>query len=485
MHSRFDPEREAERFIANACSTIHPSMPLGSILVIGPCCGYITKALRDKYPRTRIVALQASRQFSELEAYTADATFYADDAAVTMSSIYGALGDDADFGVMKVAWGPSLDLFSCKLLEGIDALVTRANSSATTLAHWGKRWIRNAFGNVTRTRFAVSIETGCKASALVLCPGSSLEAFIKAWRRECLERCLVIAVSSALPSLVSAGIRPHIVVTSDPGAHSRLHLYSLAAYQIPLAHPITSYPIQCGASLQIRHGTSLDSYFSQGWEPYVDLPENGTAAGLALLLASKAVSGPIGVVGLDMASLDVMSHSAPHGFDDLKRKNDRRLSPRHSIDWIETSTERPIGGGWKVSSQFSTYAAWFSHYASSQTGRTIVRVAPSAVPIDGMIAMGANDGLDMLLSVNGSAPEIDTRVEHRSNEEYAKGCARSMEKDAEEWINGRDTKKGFDIVKMLSLRMARKIQYGGSSQDRIAATAMVRAFFADIHARLG
>jgi hypothetical protein len=209
-------------------------------------------------------------------------------------------------------------------------------------------------------------------------------------------RFTTIAVSSALMACLDAGIEPDIVVSTDGGYWSRLHLYPIVAagsaravFHGALAAPLTAQPSvsvygRCSLLL-LDQGSFVESELLPMLGPSLRLPPHGTVSGTALQLATRLGSGAIVAVGLDLASFGDILHARPHGFDRENSAGTKRVSPQEGKTWKRTLesafielAEKP----WRSSRSLAAYASALSLDAKPLAGR-LFRFGPGQVPLDG------------------------------------------------------------------------------------------------------
>jgi len=205
-------------------------------------------------------------------------------------------------------------------------------------------------------------------------------------------RFVLIALSSALRTLGYHDIRPDMIVTTDPGGYAGFHLDLSGFMDIPVAMPLTgcrgvwkwNSPV-----LVINQGSLTERTFVESLSiPAIDIPQNGTVAGTALILSRRLTSGPIVLAGLDMAELDTQTHSRPHAFDLFSIDLTNRINPAHSSSFINSrkrTTEVPGGHGWRTSLPLSTYASWFGSVGRGSVDRNgVFRLNPSPIAMEGL-----------------------------------------------------------------------------------------------------
>lgn len=408
LHSTWDPEQEARRFIDGQGEFRLPelpgSRPVTTILILGACMGYLASELRKRHPGAAILSLQFSPAFRGRELPGATASWYPDSCISLDGFLTSYLDDDGVGSPRLIAWPPAEEAFSVQARaarESFRNVLDRIASSAATIRVNGKRWIRNACRSFLSLESTVSAGR-TRAPVLVLAAGPSLAEAASALAAEA-ERFLIIAVSSALSALLARGIEPDIVISTDPGFWSQAHLSGLGGRDIVRASPFSACPV--GALS--RRILILD----QGWFPEhglsalipgsVPIHGHGTVAGSALSLAASLSEGPIVVAGFDFASNRGLDHAPPHAFDDFVTSGSRRILPIETKRWDRLLSGQPLSlgeGGWRTSRSLKVYAAslapeWLHGKArGSGPGHSgFFRLCPSPMELPGFDVLETGD----------------------------------------------------------------------------------------------
>jgi hypothetical protein len=406
LHSRYEPEREAFRFAESEIATAKPS----HVVLLGPCLDYLSAAVRILLPRARIISVQYSAFFADQSVGRADSAWYPGSKTPLESFLDLALDEDAISGVSVLEWEPASRAFPGQALSArsaVKASLDRLVSSTATVKSSGRRWIANAcaaFLLVERVWEPVS----SSIPILVAAAGPSL-------RQSLLElssikgRFVTIAVSSALAACRCAGIEPDIVVATDAGYWSRLHLYPLAAKPLPLASPLTALPssaiYRSSGLVLLDQGSFAESELLPDLCPAMAIPPHGTVSGTAIQLAARLTEGSIIVAGLDLASFGELDHARPHGFDAVLGAAVSRLSTFESLTWarsVETTPLPLLERPWRSSRSLSAYASALALDMKPLEER-IYRLCPSPIPLPGFADTCPSD-LESFAKVGESDP---------------------------------------------------------------------------------
>jgi hypothetical protein len=422
LHSRYEPDREARRF---ALSSIGESRP-SSVLLLGPCLDYLSPAIRSILPGARIVSIQFSSDFSGLALGEPDASWYPSSGIGLEDFVDTCLDEDSISGVAVLEWEPAIRAFpeaASAARKAVASSLDRLASSTATVKSMGKRWIANACASFLQAGRAC-IASPTEAPVLIVAAGPSLRPALSSIAGS-PRSFYAIAVSSALAACRAAGLEPDIVVSTDGGYWSRLHLYSLASHPLPLATALTALPSASiyGSSpiLLLDQGSFAESELLPGLGSRpLAIPAHGTVSGTALRLASRLTSGPVIAAGLDLASIGAIDHASPHGFDSILSAGVSRLSPQEGRTWQRGMASSPLplpGGAWRSSRSLLAYASALRLDALSMAGR-LFRLYPSPVELPGFGALDARGFSELVAASSGrerplaqelSLPEAQSR----------------------------------------------------------------------------
>jgi len=414
LHSQFDPSREAERFAAASLGGGRPP----AVVILGPCLDYLGKAVRRLVPKATLISIQHSSFFRGKEVFDADYRWYPDSTMGIDSFLDSAIGDDSVSGIAVLSWPPAEIAFPEESRAAANALrssLDRLASSSATVKAFGRRWIANACRNFLLAESALSCGAS-EAPAVVAAAGPTLASSLREIAPS-RGSFVLIAVSSALEACRAACLEPDLVVATDGGNWSRLHLYPLSSSRAPIASPLTSLPsasLSRGSSFLFIHQggfaeSELIPRLGAASGSILPLPPHGTVSGTALLLASRLCAGPIIAAGLDLASRGDLDHARPHGFDPLSSISSGRLRTEEGNRWtraIESAPDQLPTRPWRISRSLSAYASGLDASMRPFEGR-LFRLNPSPVPLSSFADIDRS-GFRALLgpSLKGAAPSL-------------------------------------------------------------------------------
>ena len=404
LHSPYNPEREAERFIRRRIS----SRPI-TVLLLGPAMNYISKSFIELYPGVRVISVYYHKFFYDADnGFSESSALYTDDSA--LHSFLQSNIDEFDLeGLSIIEWPPSSNIFK-QTSERVNTVVKdffeQLYAGFLTTEYFGKRWIKNSIKNYLFHHDIISDFTISKP-VLIIASGPSLEKSLHFIQKHESE-LYIAALPSSVQFLNEYGIHIDLVITTDAGFYSSYHNKQIP--NISLGKPLIAKSVTARFDPFLSHMPAYIFGSNDSYEAHFLLslfnnprfiPSNGTVAGTAFDLILSKKPPYIIFAGLDFSYLDILSHARPHSFyaDFLSASN--RLNPFNSILFSRHLTFS------STSKAFSTFASWFN-YRSSSLQIPVYRLYPSDIPIDGMIPIDGAAADKLFFDLYGSDTHQDT-----------------------------------------------------------------------------
>jgi hypothetical protein len=383
LHSRYNPEAEAEKYIAS----LELSEDLTHFIVIECALGYIIPVLKTKFPNAVIFSLHCERTLRGL-AGTHDSTSPYDltypikaDFELcpeTPHHIRNLLEKEIpENACLKIIeWRPSLPVYNKEYLALLETAVDflRFHTiNKRTAAYFKKRWAKNIINNTAIfSHFACPKNDAQPYSPVVItAAGPGLMSSLPELKKK-QDNVYIIAVSSSLSALYEHGIKPDMIIATDGGFWALPHLYELKRYckgQYPviaagLNARIPSFlrnalflPISDGSNNQNARLTALHI-------PFIALPQRGTVSATAIDLAFTLTRGPVYIAGLDLSDKDVLNHASPHAYETLFRSQSSRLSPYYHQLYARSRLNAD-------SNTMAVYITWFKNNIEQYAARLV------------------------------------------------------------------------------------------------------------------
>lgn len=363
IHSRYDPVREAGRFLDSQ----EVSAGFGGVIIlIGAGLGYLDAALRKQAPDCRIIAIHLDSELYGARINTGDdggaiARWHPGSPEDIGRFLHDKLSEFEIPGLKVIEWPASVSArpsVSDLARESTASLIRLYSGNISATAAFGRHWIRNLLRNFIGLDHVVEV-TSVEAPVVIAASGPSLEEALPSLSRY-RSRYRLWSLPSSLPALGSAGVEPDMILSTDAGFWARLHTRYFPPH-IPVAMPLSSVPTAGNPVIPILMDIPGEKELlaDRSWSG-LGLSEAGTVAATALEAWKVLGRGPLALVGLDLAWTDLRAHARPHGFDGWLESRRNRTCPPLTSAWERALAQAPYRDGprrWGPSLQ--TYADWF------------------------------------------------------------------------------------------------------------------------------
>lgn len=381
LHSRYNPEHEAEIFVQNSSCTFLPK----AVIVFEPCISYCAKFLRQKFHNAILCAVRFTEKvdFSEYDKLWDkvffleksdksgnDASSKKNDADENKnifseklsSDIYNYLGEEILCSTFSLSWQPSAKIFIEETETAWNALklaTEKARAVMFTRGYFSSRWICNAVKNCVNMKKNYTIAKG-NIPVVVAASGPSLSGAVKILKEK-RNSFFLMAVSSAVSVLIENKIIPDLCVTTDGGYWAKRHLDFISEKCMELGEKtLWAFPPEACVPQKICETENiLPLSYARGMAKelltlcgikYTDAEENGTVSGTALMLALSITDGDIYFCGLDLAPSVSMQHAQPNALEKINSVADTKIKPKET---------RIMASRFSSSASLEIYRSWF------------------------------------------------------------------------------------------------------------------------------
>ncbi|MGD9939017.1 MAG: 6-hydroxymethylpterin diphosphokinase MptE-like protein [Clostridia bacterium] len=381
-HSRYAPETEASRHLDTSLAGKRPAL----LFILGAGRNYLGQLIRQRLPDAMVVVLQASTDF-DTDLVDPGDLYWSPGSHYPLESILNSAlaSGKAAGGVAIIEWPPAAR--TCKAeLESIRGSLRLAlekySSESATAAYWGKRWLRNCIDFVCGEG-PLALPIAASGPLVIACAGPGLPDAIPAIR-EAGSGVQVWALASAHQTLLSYGIEPEVLISTDPGFWNAAHLAVAARRKtVLLATPSTRIGsaildgMTAIAPVCTGLGFEVDALAAAGDIPALEALPSGTVAGTAVSIATTLGACPIYLCGLDLAAHGLSEHAYPYAFDLLDETGETRLHSVLTARFHRIMDRYPDSiGKWRLSRAFSAYALDTASLADKDT---VIRISSSPV----------------------------------------------------------------------------------------------------------
>lgn len=308
------------------------------------------------------------------------------------------LSAGAERGIQLIEHPASIRLFPeyyGSIREIVRRAVDRFGGNTATRTAFGRRYLSNAILNITaleRSKPVSSLYNRFKGiPGVVVTSGPSLDRVLPHLKKF-RSRVALIAVDSAVSSLIGAGITPDIAVSIDPQQHVCEHFAPAWPDTIACVFSTTSYPLAPRRrpgfiSLNTHPLSQLLEELRPGAIGSID-SLTGTVAGDAVLLAHRLGLTPIALAGFDFCFPGHVIYARNTAY---QRRFTLYFQDRFSP--VETRNFTYImksSGGYLIDGRFSrrsfeTYRSSIESLLRRESMHNVHRLESTGIPLEGAL----------------------------------------------------------------------------------------------------
>ncbi|MDR2445570.1 MAG: DUF115 domain-containing protein [Spirochaetaceae bacterium] len=422
LHSTRDPAREAARLVLVA--DVGKTSQNRAFLLLGFGLGYAAEAAAALDPPPLVIAVEKRVDVLRAAFETRDLS------GLLGGRLVFVLGDEpgAVTEALRIApkelsiiRNPALTAadaeFYRELERHIENWRTKDAVNEATLRRFGKRWVKNQAANLPAVRDLPGI--GLLAGrfdfpVLLLAAGPTLDQLDRKVAA-LAERCVVVAVDTALRFLRREGVKPDFVVSVDPQYWNTRHLDRCLSEKSVLVAEAACYPTLLRDRLD-GVGVGRPSFLCGSLYPLsgfierrVDvkgrLGSGGSVASaawdFAASLAPARAARPIFIAGLDLAFPGFATHYRGALFEERALVTATRFLPAETLSFRALLDGAPFfaaaadGTLVLTDKRLALYASWFENRLKSPENRGSFRLSGRGLAINGMKTAGIEEVLDL------------------------------------------------------------------------------------------
>ena len=438
VHSKRDPEREAERLVESATGQGAESgagMEAPAI-VFGFGLGYAVSALAAKFPDRPIIVVEKRadvlkkalevRDFRSLLSRSnfafvlgaGESGSFGGEAVIKALSMFGASPGDHPPLIHNRALTSLYEDWYSEAEGKIKTWLSRTDINRATLRRFGKRWV----GNLSKNLEAVRDIPGISRLEGILA-GKDIPVFLAAagptldragpLLGEIYKRCLVVAVDTSLRFLLGRGIEPDFAVSVDPQYWNFRHLDRAPSPKTRLIAESAVYPpvlrhsfggvFLCGSFFP------LGRYLEDRLDSKGDLGAGGSVATSAWDFIRVLGARRLWIAGLDLSFPELKTHFHGAVFEEKSHAESGRFAPAETWNFRVLRGGQPFwaknrsGGKVLTDKRLSLYASWFENRFSQFPALKNYSLSDKGLELKGL-----ESGLpDELLALPERRQEID------------------------------------------------------------------------------
>lgn len=390
IHSPYDPQREADRFVATALGDRRlGGRRRGGVIVVGAGLGYIAAAITDRYPGLTVCSVVLSDELAGYASRT-DNPWWSPGSAISLPALLDRTFTDLDVvGLEAIEWHAGTAAFpdqANRATAAIHRWLTRRQASIVTTQAFGRLRLRNTVRNylaIDHTYRLVPGSTPSRKAIVIAASGPSLDRSapdIAAVRNQ----IVLWAPSSSTEALAERGLTPDLIIATDAGFYAGELAGAARRSGQVVAATLSSAPIaRAGATVLVTEGEPAERALLET-EPDTALavPANGTVSGTALLLAESLGLGPVIFAGLDLCYDDLDSHARPHLSGQYGARAATRTYPALT-DAFRRAQHTVTDGRLRRLRSLDTYAEWFADHCRGRADRFGMLLPRTDLPFRG------------------------------------------------------------------------------------------------------
>ena len=383
LNSRYDPLGEARKLVKERLRDSQPR----TVIVLGETLGYLAKTVSDYFPGCRCIQVYYD------SALYRESSFRVDDAwhpksGISLNAFFRNAINELDLGdLFFLEWTPSAKVYpeiAKQALTDLRSAISICNGNVSTTALFGKRWLRNTVYNYLAVDH-VSNSAPTAELVVIAAAGPTLEESMETLAAN-RSAFYLIALPSAVSALFRKDLLPDLLVVTDPGYYSGVHLKAVTRNRVKIAMPYTSVRDagrHASEIILLNQGNYLENVLLEASTiPYLRVDSHGTVAGTALFIG-RFIGTSIVFAGLDLTGRDMQTHARPHAFDPFFENASKRTFPSQTSRYFRGFENRLRPNGAENIGALETYAGWFNAVSASMDC-SLYRLNPSPVRIDGM-----------------------------------------------------------------------------------------------------
>ncbi|BAS28220.1 motility associated factor glycosyltransferase family protein [Limnochorda pilosa] len=293
-------------------------------------------------------------------------------------------------------------------LRLIRAEVNRQAVNAFTMVFWDATWLSNTLANlpyVLEHPPLDVLEGRFKGyPAFIVAAGPSLDKNVGELRRAS-GKALIIAVGTAVRSLLQAQVTPDLVVTVDGSAKNHLHLKDLDLGGVPVVFDPMVFPAilthHRGRKFSVKTNNPVYEWLGPVVPPVTSVKAGGSVATVALEIAVRLGCNPLVLVGQDLA---YTVEGRTHAQDSIY--GGTRLDLRQPGTSYFQVPANDGGEAWTSRSLYS-FLAWFERYImNSPSDKTFINATEGGARIAGTLVATLAETIDAHCTQSVDAPAV-------------------------------------------------------------------------------
>ncbi|WP_052130044.1 motility associated factor glycosyltransferase family protein [Ureibacillus sinduriensis] len=316
VHSKYDPRREAKQIAEKQY------IPHHTHIVFGYGYGYLIDALKDQMHFNEVLLIIDPLSELTIREEHKQLNIFNENVIENLEFIVRHLAADTRTTFNIICSSNYDKLFPemyRELLLKIKGIQYQNRTNDYTLLRYANKWQVNFVENLYHLSKDFSLgelENAYSCPVVIASGGPSLSKQLPQLKK-IRDNILLIAAGSTVNSLLAFGIEPDYVVSIDGGEPNYKHFKDLKLENSKIIYTMQNHPgvreafLQKGYCVDINGLFSFSRYLKEQVKVELPLLEGGgTVAHISFSIAQYISSGPIAMIGQDLAYTDNLTHAA-------------------------------------------------------------------------------------------------------------------------------------------------------------------------------
>jgi hypothetical protein len=405
LHSRYDPLKEAEslkdKFVPEKYDVI---------IILGAGFGYHLLALKDiKEKYNKIIIIDIIKDIEKEIAKNPETGFLAKSTKIKFitgkdyDSIEDVLNTEVDFGDIRgldvIEHPPSVRAFGeyyNKVKQIVRQLVNKKAGNLTTQIAFGALYLKNIIKNFNSFSSLYSVSsffnTMTDYPVIVIVSGPGMENYLEDIKAN-QNKFFIIAVESALNTLIQSNIFPDFFVSIDPQSYTVEHIFELNT-----RNAIPIFALSTAPSIIERYKSSR-GLISLNTHPIAQIIDDmfpdiighmdsktGTVAGDAVMTAKEFGFSFTGLVGFDFAFPKFKIYPRGSAYQKRFINASSRFSPVETINfnYVMKSSKGLKHKNKFTRKSFIQYKESMERFIKNSSNNIILNINNEGIPIQGV-----------------------------------------------------------------------------------------------------
>ena len=410
LHSTYNPEREAQKLVAENTKNAEAGVFLGFGL------GYGAVAFAKEYPTKTLVMIEYNPIWFMLALSTIDlsAIFEHQNFVLLVGAPHQTIISVLEkIGIQNCSFFKTKShiLHDEQYFSNLENLINRnlqkKEINDRTLEKFSKLWLKNMCKNINIATTLDGVDRYFDAfkgmNACVIAAGPSLDEILP-YLKEIKHNTLLICVDTALRACLNVGVEPDFIIIVDPQYWNIRHLDGLSAPNSIIITELAVYPsvfrFSCKEKLLCSSIYPLGKYLEKMLHNG-ELGAGGSVVTTAWDFARRCGCSKIFMAGLDLGFPENKTHFKGSTFEERAHRQSSKLNPAETDSFNALYGAFPYevnnyeGGKVLTDKRMALYAWWFESKCLEFLDVKTYTLSPKGVNIPGVVLASIKELLQL------------------------------------------------------------------------------------------